>query len=182
MNKLSLYFLDEELNIDFPSNYQNLKKQISLYFKLTDALINCINLCYNNSDSKVLSIKNEEDFTSFLKKNICNLYLDIGPNFDIYEEYLKEKEENGDTNDLKRLNELLLKDEEYTKLSPNKFKKEEDEIKEINKLMEELRSRKAILENNIKKNKESFENEHKKIKEEIVELQIKMGLPTKYEQ
>jgi regulator of sigma D len=148
MNKLSLYFLDEELFIDFPKNLQNLKEQISLYFKLTDALINCINLCYNNSDSKIFSIKNEEDFTSFLKKNICNLYLDIGPNFDIYEEYLKEKEGNGDTNDLKRLNELILKDEEYTKISPTKFKKEEDEIKEINKLMEELRSRKAVLESN----------------------------------
>ena len=181
MNKLSLYFLDEELYIDFPKNYKNLKEQISLYFKLTDAIINCINLSYNNSDSKVLSIKNEEDFTSFIKKNICNLYLDIGPNYDIYEEYLKEKG-NGDTNDLKRLNELILKDEEYTKISPTKFKKEEDEIKEINKLMEELRSRKAVLENNIKKNKESFEKEHKKIKEEIVELQIKMGLPTKYEE
>ena len=181
MNKLSLYFLDEELYIDFPKNFKNLKEQISLYFKLTDAIINCINLCYNNSDSKILSIKNEEDFTSFIKKNISNLYLDIGPNYDIYEEYLKEKG-NGDTNDLKRLNELILKDEEYTKISPTKFKKEEDEIKEINKLMEELRSRKAVLENNIKKNKESFEKEHKKIKEEIVELQIKMGLPTKYEE
>jgi len=181
MNKLSLYFLDEELYIDFPKNFKNLKEQISLYFKLTDAIINCINLCYNNSDSKVLSIKNEEDFTSFIKKNIYNLYLDVGPNYDIYEEYLKEKG-NGDTNDLKRLNELILKDEEYTKISPTKFKKEEDEIKEINKLMEELRSRKAVLENNIKKNKESFEKEHKKIKEEIVELQIKMGLPTKYEE
>ena len=181
MNKLSLYFLDEELYIDFPKNFKNLKEQISLYFKLTDAIINCINLCYNNSDSKVLSIKNEEDFTSFIKKNIYNLYLDVGPNYDIYEEYLKEKG-NGDTNDLKRLNELILKDEEYTKISPTKFKKEEDEIKEINKIMEELRSRKAVLENNIKKNKESFEKEHKKIKEEIVELQIKMGLPTKYEE
>ena len=179
MNKLSLYFLDEELNIDFPKNLQNLKNQISQNFKLTDALINSIDLCYNNSDSKILSIKNDEDFTSFLKKNIYNLYLDIGPNFDIYEEYLKEKEGNEDANDLKRLNELLLKDEEYTKISPTKFKKEEDEIKEINKLMEELRSRKTILENNIKKNKENFEKEHKKIKDEIVELQIKMGLPTK---
>ena len=167
MNKLSLYFLDEELYIDFPKNLQNLKKQISSNFNLTDALINCINLCYNNSDSKILSIKSEEDFNSFLKKNICK--------------YLKEREENGDANDLKRLQELILKDEEYTKLSPNKFKKEEDEIKQINKLMEELRTRKAEIENNIKKDKESFEKERKKIKEEIVELQIKMGLPTKYE-
>ena len=32
------------------------------------------------------------------------------------------------------------------------------------------------------KDKESFEKERKKIKEEIVELQIKIGIPTKYEE
>ena len=47
--------------------------------------------------------------------------------------------------------------------------------------MEELTSRKIELIKYIKKNKDSFEKEHKKIKDEIVELQIKLGLPTKYE-
>jgi len=75
----------------------------------------------------------------------------------------------------------LSKDEEYKKLSQTKFKKEEEELKEINKLMEELTSRKIELIKYIKKNKDSFEKEHKKIKDEIVELQIKLGLPTKYE-
>ena len=92
-----------------------------------------------------------------------------------------EKEQNGDKSDLKKLNELILKDEEYEKLSQTKFKKEEEELKEINKLMEELTSRKIELIKYIKKNKDSFEKEHKNIKEEIVELQIKIGLPTKYE-
>ena len=181
MNKLSLYFMDEEAIIDFPKDFQSLKKQISLYFKIAENIINSINLCYNNSDSSILSIKNEQDFAVFLKKNITNLYLDISQNYDIYEQYLMQKEQSGDKSDLIKLNELILKDEEYEKLSQTKFKKEEEELKEINKLMEELTSRKIELIKYIKKNKDSFEKEHKKIKEEIVELQIKIGLPTNYE-
>ena len=181
MNKLSLYFMDEEVDIDFPKDLQSLKKQISLYFKITENIINSINLCYNNSDSIILSIKNEKDFSAFHKKNITNLYLDINQNYDIYEQYLMAKEYNGDKSDLEKLNELISKDEEYEKLSQTKFKKEEEELKEINKLMEELTSRKIELIKYIKKNKDSFEKEHKKVKDEIVELQIKLGMPTKYE-
>ncbi len=182
MSKLSLYFMDEEALIDLPKNFQNLKQQISQYFKFTENIINSLNLCYNNSDSSILSIKNEKDFDTFLKKNINNLYLDISQDFDIYEQYLMAKEPNEDKNDLKKLNELILKDEEYEKLSQNKFKKEEEELKEINRLMEELTSRKIELIKYIKKNKDIFEKEHKKIKDEIVELQIKLGIPTKYEE
>ena len=83
---------------------------------------------------------------------------------------------------LQKLNELISKDEEYEKLSQTKFIKEEEELKEINKLMKELTLRKIELVKYIKKNKESFEKEHKKIKDEIVELQIKIGIPTKYEE
>ena len=182
MSKLSLYFMDEEALIDFPKNFQSLKKQISLFFKITENNINSLNICYNNSDSSILSIKNEQDFDIFLKKNITNLYLDISQNFDTYEQYLIAKEKNGDKNDLQKLNELILKDEEYEKLSQTKFKKEEEELKEINRLMEELTSRKIELIKYIKKNKEIFEKEHRAIRDEIVELQIKIGIPTKYEE
>ena len=115
MSKLLLYFMDEEILIDFPKDLQCLKKQISLYFKITENNINSINLCYNNSDSSILSIKNEQDFAIFLKKNISNLYLDISQNYDIYEQYLLSKDQNEDKNDLKKLNELISKDEEYKK-------------------------------------------------------------------
>jgi len=99
--------MDEEILIDFPKDLQCLKKQISLYFKITENIINSINLCYNNSDSSILSIKTEQDFAIFLKKNISNLYLDISQNYDIYEQYLLSKDQNGDKSDLKKLNELI---------------------------------------------------------------------------
>ena len=181
MNKLTLYFIDEEEFIDFPKDLKSLRKLISIYFLLSEKSANDIRLLYNNTDSNVLSIENEEDFKSFLKKNINNLYLDLGGNMDIYEEYLEAKQSNAEKKNLKRINELLLKDEEYSKLSETKFKKEEDEIQEINKLLEELRARKIELIKYIKKNKDIYEKEHKKIRDELSELQIKMGLPCKYE-
>ena len=181
MNKLGLYFFDEEAFIDFPENLQSLKKLISIYFMLSEKSINEINLCYNNSDSSILSIQNEEDFNCFLKKNISNLYLDVGENNEIYEEYLEGKEGNTEKKDIKRLNELLSKDEEYITNYKNKFKKEEDEIIEINKLIEELRQRKIQLVKYINKNKETYEKEHKQIKDELTELQIKLGIAPKYE-
>lgn len=180
MNKLTLYFFDEEAIIDFPKDLQGLKKSILIYFLLSEKSINDIHLCYNNTDSSVLSIENEKDFKTFLQKNINNLYLDVGDHNELYEEYLEAKENNGEKKEIKRINELLKKDEEYTKLLDTKFKKEEEEIKEINQLMEELRMRKIELVKYIKKAKEGFEKEHQKIKDELTDLQTKMGMPSKY--
>ena len=181
MNKLVLYFINEEAYIDIPKDFKTLKKLISIYFLLSEKSINEINILYNNSDSTVLSIKNEEDYKLFLQKNIINLYLDIGGNIDIYEEYLEAKENNSEKRSLKRINELILKDEEYSKLCQSKFKKEEEEIQEINKLLDELRTRKIELVKYIKKNKEIYEKEQKKIRKELTDLQEKMGLPVSYD-
>ena len=181
MDKLTLYFIDEEISIDFPKDLKSLRKLISIYFLLSEKSANDIRLLYNNIDSTVLSIENEDDFKTFIKKNINNLYLELGGNMGIYEEYLEEKENNEEKKNLKRINELLAKDVEYSKLIDTKFKKEEDEIQEINKLLEELRTRKIELVKYIKKNKDIYEKEHKKIRDELCDLQIKMGLPCKYE-
>ena len=94
---------------------------------------------------------------------------------------MEEKENNTEKKDIKKLNELLVKDEEYSKIYKSKFKKEEDEILEINKLIEELRKRKIELVKYINKNKEIYEKEHEKIREELTDLQIKIGITPKYE-
>ena len=179
MNKLALYFFDEEAFIDYPNSLNNLKKLISIYFFLNKETINNINICYNNNDSTLLSIENEEDYKSFKNKNITNLYI-IADN-EVYEEFLEEKENNTEKKDIKKLNELLVKDEEYSKIYKSKFKKEEDEILEINKLIEELRKRKIELVKYINKHKEIYEKEHEKIREELTDLQIKIGITPKYE-
>lgn len=173
MNKLALYFFDEENFIDYPESLYKLKKLISSHFFISQKTINNINICYNDKDSTLISIDNECDFISFLNKKITNLYL-VSDN-DAYEEYLEQKENNTEKKDIKKLNELLKKEEEYSELIKSKFKKEEDEILEINKLFEELRKRKIELVKYIKKNKGILEEELNKIREEINELQHKIN-------
>ena len=176
MDRLILYFFSEEANIVIPKTFQSLQEIITSNFFINENNLKKINICYNNIDSKLLSINNESDYKSFLKKGIKNIYLDAGQNNEIYEEYLSQKEKKGESEEIKRLNILMKKDEEYNKLIETKFKKEEKELKEINKLIENLNAIKAEIIKHINKNKKVLENEHQKIKNEISELKQKLGI------
>ena len=176
MDKLCLYFFSEEEYINFPKDFKTLKELISSYFLLSKRSIEEINFCYNNSDATLLSIKNENDYTLFRKKNINNLYLDAGNNYEIYDEFLLNKEKNDENEDVKRLNELTKKDEEFKKLYETKFKNEENEINEINKLLQDLQSRKIEILKHIKRNRQILDKEHQKIKTELTNLKRKLGM------
>ena len=176
MDRIILYFFSEEANIDIPKTYQSLQEIISSNFFIDENNLKKINICYNNIDSKLLSINNESDYKSFLKKGIKNIYLDAGQNNEIYEEYLSQKEKKDESEDIKRLNILIKKDEEYNKLYETKFKKEEKELQEINELIENLNSIKAEIIKHINKNKKVLEKEHQKIKNEMSELKQKLNI------
>ena len=176
MDKLNLYFFSEEAFIDSPKTFQSLIQLISSTFFINENDFKKINICYNNIDSKLLSINDENDYKSFLKKNINNIYLDAGQNYEIYEEYLSQKEKINENEDIKRLNLLIKKDEEYKKLYETKFIKEQNELNEINQLIESLNLAKADIIRSINKNKKLLENEHQKIKSELSELKLKLGM------
>ena len=176
MDKLNLYFFSEEAFIDSPKTFQSLTQLISSTFFINENDFKKINICYNNIDSKLLSINDENDYKSFLKKNINNIYLDAGQNYEIYEEYLSQKEKINENEDIKRLDLLIKKDEEYKKLYETKFIKEQNELNEINQLIESLNLAKADIIRSINKNKKLLENEHQKIKSELSELKLKLGM------
>ena len=176
MEKINLYFFSEEAFIDSPKTFQSLMQLISSTFFINENDFKKINICYNNIDSKLLSINDENDYKSFLKKNINNIYLDAGQNYEIYEEYLSQKEKINENEDIKRLNLLIKKDEEYKKLYETKFIKEQNELNEINQLIESLNLAKADIIRSINKNKKLLENEHQKIKSELSELKLKLGM------
>ena len=176
MDRLILYFFSEEANIVIPKTFQSLQEIISSNFFINENNLKKINICYNNIDSKLLSINDENDYKSFLKKNINNIYLDAGQNYEIYEEYLSQKEKKGESEEIKRLNILIKKDEEYKKLYETKFIKEQNELNEINQLIESLNLAKADIIRSINKNKKLLENEHQKIKSELSELKLKLGM------
>ena len=112
----------------------------------------------------------------FSKKKINNIYLDVGQNYEIYEEFLAQIEKKDSNEDFKRLNELMKKDKEYKMLYETKFKNEENRLIEINKLIEYLNMLKTDIVKQINQNKKLVENDHQKILEEISELKVKMGI------
>ena len=175
MDKLALYFFAEEQYIDFPNSLKSLQDLISKLFLLTKNNINKINICYNNIDSTLLSIKNEKDYKSFLKKSINNIYLDAGQNYEIYEEFISQKEKKEDNEDIKRYNELLQKEQETKKFYESEIKNGESELNDINKLLEVLNARKISIVNSINEAKKKYEKEKKKISDELSDLKQKLG-------
>ena len=175
MDKLALYFFAEEQYIDFPNSLKSLQDLISKLFLLTKNNINKINICYNNLDSSILSIKNEKDYKSFLKKSINNIYLDAGQNYEIYEEFISQKEKKEENEDVKRFNELLKKEQETKKFYESEIKNGESELNDINKLLEGLNARKISIVNSINEAKKKYEKEKKKISDELSDLKQKLG-------
>ena len=175
MDKLALYFFAEEQYIDFPNSLKSLQDLISKLFLLTKNNINKINICYNNIDSTLLSIKNEKDYKSFLKKSINNIYLDASQNYEIYEEFISQKEKKEENEDVKRFNELLKKEQETKKFYESEIKNGESELNDINKLLEDLNARKISIVNSINEAKKKYEKEKKKISDELSDLKQKLG-------
>ena len=175
MDKLALYFFAEEQYIDFPNSLKSLQDLISKLFLLKKNNINKINICYNNIDSTLLSIKNEKDYKSFLKKSINNIYLDAGQNYEIYEEFISQKEKKEENEDVKRFNELLKKEQETKKFYESEIKNGESELNDINKLLEGLNARKISIVNSINEAKKKYEKEKKKISDELSDLKQKLG-------
>ena len=175
MDKLALYFFAEEQYIDFPNSLKSLQDLISKLFLLTKNNINKINICYNNIDSTLLSIKNEKDYKSFLKKSINNIYLDAGQNYEIYEEFISQKEKKEENEDVKRFNELLKKEQETKKFYESEIKNGESELNDINKILEDLNARKISIVNSINEAKKKYEKEKKKISDELSDLKQKLG-------
>ena len=175
MSKLGLYFFAEEEYIDFPKTLQSLKELITKLFLLTKNNLNKINFCYNNNDSSLLLIKSEKDYKSFLKKNINNIYLDAGQNYEIYEEFISKKEKKEDNEDLKRFNELEKKMEEIKKFYESEIKDGENQLNDINKLMKDLYAEKESIVFSINENKKKLEKEEQKINDELSVLKKKLG-------
>ena len=181
MSKITLDFFGEELLINTPNTLVDLRNQISSSFLLSQEDSLELILSYYDENSKISHIQNENDYNTFLQKKISKINLDISEESKIYKQTIKKQEEQLEKEkDKKRLEELLKLDDEMEKPIPGRFKKEEDEIKEINEKLNQLKARKNVLINIIHKGVIDKNNKQSKIRREIVELQEKLGLPLKY--
>ena len=177
MNKIALNFFGEEVLVHLPKTLSELRNKIAFSFQLNLGDVNKIILSYIDINAKESFIKSENDYKTFLsqKAQKTKIYLDINQK----EEKEISKQEEIDKDKVK-LEELLRIDAEMEKPCPGKFKNEQDELKEINEQISKLNKRKNELIKKIHTSVIEKNNKHTKIKQEIAELQKKMGLPPKY--
>ena len=175
MSKISLSFYGEEVFINSPSSLLDLQDQISSLFLLSKEDSEELVLTYNDVDEKTIQIKTEEDYKTFLGKKRPKITLEVSQSSRIYKKELKEQKEI-DENKTK-LNKLIKLEDEMEK--PNKY--EQEKIKELNGLINKYGFRAHALIKNIHSMHHVKNNKQQKIREEICQLQKKLGMPEKYE-
>ena len=181
MNQIILNFFGNEVFIDTPKNLLILRTIISSIFQLNLEDAEELILTYNDNNSKITHIENEEDYKTFLSKKIRKISTEISPNSKIYKsEVERRNEEEEIEKDKKQLQELIELDKEMEKPIPDRFKAENEELKEIDEQISKLNKRKNELIKKIHSLVEEENKNHREVKKRIAELQEKLGLPPKY--
>ena len=175
MSKISLDFYGEEVFIKSPSTLLDLQDQISELFLLSKEDSKELILTYNDINEKTFKSKTEEDYKIFLDKKRPKIIIDVSQSSRIYKKELKEQEEIDESK--KKLNQLIKLEDEMEK--PNKY--EQEEIRELNGLINKYGCMAHALIKNIHSMHNVKSNKQQKIREEICQLQKKLGLPEKYE-
>ena len=193
MNKLSLNFFGEKVDIKIPETLANLRQQISEKFLFSPSEAAEILITYAQDLGKKI-IETEKDFEDFVKKKILKIDLDVDPKSQIFQNSLLKLQTESEENKNK-LEETLKQLEEIKK--QKKAKKEEAKIvlTEFNQKVKELeKKKKEIIQqldkeikantieiNKIKKNAEneikSLEKKQNDLDKTADSLRIKLGLP-----
>ena len=176
MEQLTLNFFGEEAKIEYPSNLQALRAQISEKYLLSPSDSNEIILYYVQDNQKHYII-NGTDFSKFKDTKVNILFLDVNQNSKLYLDNASELSEEKSQNekDQKELNELLDK---YKIFSEKKKEKEVMFYKMENEIMNEIKKKRAeLLKNRQKEFSKVYEKDEEFITK-IYNLQKKLSIPT----
>ena len=176
MEQLTLNFFGEEAKIEYPSNLQALRAQISEKYLLSPSDSNEIILYYVQDNQKYYII-NGTDFSKFKDTKVNILFLDVNQNSKLYLDNASElsEEKSQSEKDQKELNELLDK---YKIFSEKKKEKEVMFYKMENEIMNEIKKKRAeLLKNRQKEFSKVYEKDEEFITK-IYNLQKKLSIPT----
>ena len=176
MEQLTLNFFGEEAKIEYPSNLQALRAQISEKYLLSPSDSNEIILYYVQDNQKHYII-NGTDFSKFKDTKVNILFLDVNQNSKLYLDNASElsEEKSQSEKDQKELNELLDK---YKIFSEKKKEKEVMFYKMENEIMNEIKKKRAeLLKNRQKEFSKVYEKDEEFITK-IYNLQKKLSIPT----
>ena len=176
MEQLTLNFFGEEAKIEYPSNIQALRSQISEKYLLSSSDSNEIILYYIKDNQKYYII-NGSDFSKFKDAKVNILFLDVNQNSKLYLNNASElsEEKSQSEKDQKELTDLL---EKYKSFSEKKKEKEILFYKMDNEIMNEIKKKRAeLLRNRQKEFSKVYEKDEEFITK-IYNLQRKLGIPT----
>ena len=176
MEQLTLNFFGEEAKIEYPSNLQALRAQISEKYLLSPSDSNEIILYYVQDNQKHYII-NGTDFSKFKDTKVNILFLDVNQNSKLYLDNASKlsEEKSQSEKDQKELNELLDK---YKIFSEKKKEKEVMFYKMENEIMNEIKKKRAeLLKNRQKEFSKVYEKDEEFITK-IYNLQKKLSIPT----
>jgi hypothetical protein len=176
MEQLTLNFFGEEAKIEYPSNIQALRSQISEKYLLSSSDSNEI-ILYYVKDNKKHYIINGSDFSKFKDAKVNILFLDVNQNSKLYLNNASElsEEKSQSEKDQKELTDLL---EKYKSFSEKKKEKEIFFYKMDNEIMNEIKKKRAeLLRNRQKEFSKVYEKDEEFITK-IYNLQRKLSIPT----
>ena len=193
MEKLSLNFFGEQVEVKIPETLASLRKDISDKFLFSPSDTAELIISYAKDLGKKI-IETENDFKEFVKNKVFKIDLDVDKNSQIFQKSLIKLQTETET-DKKELETLIskcneLKEQKESKVSEAKkkidelFQKEQEVKKQKKELIVKLNAEINKYKNEIHKIKKKVEAETKQIKKEENELnkkmddiKIKLGIP-----
>ena len=193
MNKLSLNFFGEEVEVKLPETLETLRNNISEKFLFSPSDTAELVISYAKDLGKKI-IETENDFKEFIKNKVFKVDLDVDQNSQIFQKSLIKLQTEKETNK-KELEILLNKSQELqceknTKLAEakkkideltKKRKQKEKERKEIiSKYDREIKNIKndiAKLKTETDSEKLNFSLKENELNKSIDELKVKLGIP-----
>ena len=193
MDKISLNFFGEQVEVKIPETLASLRKDISDKFLFSPSDTEELILSYAKDLGKKI-IETENDFKEFIKNEVFKIDLDVDQNSQIFQKSLI-KLQNETASDKKELETLIskcneLKEQKESKVSGAKRKidellqKEQEVKKQKRELLEKLNAEIKKYKNEINKIKNEVQKETRQIKKEENELnkkmddiKIKLGIP-----
>ena len=161
MNKLSLNFFGEQVEVNLPESLASLRNKISEMFLLSPSDTAELVISYVKNFGKKI-IETENDFKDFASSKICKIDLDIDKNSQLFKKSLINIQTEKET-DNKELEKLLSKLQEL-KTEKNLIQSESE------KKMNELTKKREDVERQKKEVTMRFDYEIKKIKGEITQI------------
>ena len=193
MNKLSLNFFGEQVEVNLPESLASLRQNISEKFMFSPSDTAELVITYAKDLGKKI-IETENDFKEFIKNKVFKVDLDVDQNSQIFQKSLV-KLQTEKEKDKKELENLLNKSKELQKEKRTKLLEAKKKIEELtNKRKEKEKEKKEIVlkyDTEIKKIKTVIDNlkitadteknnytlKENELNKSIDELKVKLGIP-----